>query len=417
MSIAAEQAAESAAQKAESVTEQDRYAVKALLASLAGNILDTFDNLLLGFLLVAISAELHLSRPEAGSIATATLIGAVVGGIGFGILSDQYGRIRVLAWTILVFACFTALCALSVGYWDLLTYRTLAGLGIGGEWGIGMALVAEAWPARTRARGLSFVGIGGPLGIMLAAFVTPLLLPHIGWRGVFVVGVFPAILAFIVRRTVPEPQIYLQQTRKRRFGLPLWNLFNNRERAKATFGMIILCSMQTFGFFGLLIWLPTYLSTQFGYTVTKSAMWTAVTATGMIIGILAFGELADRIGRRPTFFIYQIGAFVMLLIYSQLTSEYALLVGGGVMGFFVNGMIAGLGTLMSELYPTEMRGTAESSIFNIGRGFGAFGPLIVAILSTQYSFTVAIASLSAIYLIELVATAFLIPERKGMALT
>jgi MFS family permease len=137
--------------------QQNRYAVKALLASLAGNILDTFDNLLLGFLLVAISSELQLSRSEAGSIATATLIGAVVGGIVFGILSDYYA--------IIVFAVFTALCAFSVGYWDLLVYRTMAGLGIGGEWGIGMALVAEACPARTRARGLSFVGIGGPLGV------------------------------------------------------------------------------------------------------------------------------------------------------------------------------------------------------------------------------------------------------------
>jgi MFS family permease len=198
----------------------DGYALKALLASLAGNILDTFDNLLLGFLLVAISAELNLSRPEAGSIATATLIGAVFGGIGFGVLSDHYGRVRVLAWTILMFAGFTALCAVSVGYWDLLTYRTLAGVGIGGEWGIGMALVAEAWPASTRARGLSFVGIGGPLGVLLAAFVTPVLLPLIGWRGVFVVGAFPAIVAFILRWSLPEPEIYLRQTRKQRFGLP-----------------------------------------------------------------------------------------------------------------------------------------------------------------------------------------------------
>jgi MFS family permease len=394
----------------------DRYAVKALIASLAGNILDTFDNLLLGFLLVAISAEFHLTRPEAGSIATATLIGAVVGGIVFGMMSDSYGRVRVLAWTILVFAGFTALCAVSVGYWDLLFYRTLAGLGVGGEWGIGMALVAEAWPARTRARGLSFVGIGGPLGVLLAAFVAPILLPLIGWRGVFVVGAFPAILAFILRRSLEEPEIFRQQVRTPRFGLPIWDLFREWKTAKISIGMIILCAMQSFGFFGLLIWLPTYLSTQFGYTVTKSAAWTAVTAAGMMVGILLFGEIADRVGRRPAFFIYQIGSFVMVLIYSQLTSEYALLVCGGVMGFFVNGMIAGLGTLMSELYPTEIRSTAESGIFNIGRGFGGFGPLVVGILSTHYSFAVAIASLSAIYVIELVATALLIPERKGVNL-
>lgn len=409
MSVIAEQMAQTAVQR-------DQYAVKTLFASLAGNLLDTFDNLLLGFLFVAMSAELHLTRPEAGSIATATLAGGVVGGIGFGILSDYYGRVRVLTWSILIFAGFTALCAVSVGYWDLLLYRTMAGLGIGGEWGIGMALVAEAWPARTRARGLSFVGIGGPLGVLLASLVTPLFLPIIGWRGVFVLGAFPAILAFVVRRSLPEPELYLQQTRKQRFGLPLQKLFNNRETAKITIGMIILCAIQNFGFFGLMIWLPTYLATQFGYTVTKSALWTSVTAVGMVIGILVFGEFADRIGRRPAFFTYQIGACVLVLVYSQLTSEYALLVVGGVMGFFVAGMVAGLGTLMSELYPTEIRGTAESGIFNIGRGIGGFGPLVVAILSTQYSFTVAIASLSAIYVIYFLVTALLIPERKGLPL-
>jgi MFS family permease len=109
-------------------------------------------------------------------------------------------------------------------------------------------------------------------------------------------------------------------------------------------------------------------------------------------------------------------AVFMVLIYSQLTSQYALLIGGGIMGIFVNGMIAGLGTLMSELYPTEARGTAESGIFNVGRGFGGFGPLVVGILATQYSFGAAIAWLSSIYLIELIATAALIPERKGVAL-
>jgi MFS family permease len=394
-----------------------RYAYKALAASLAGNILDTFDNLLLGFLLVAISAEFHLSRPEAGSIATATLIGAVVGGILFGVLSDYFGRVRVLSWTILIFAGFTGLCGLAMGYWDLMIYRTLAGLGIGGEWGIGMALVAEAWPASNRARGLSFVGIGGPLGVLLAAFVTPVLLPLVGWRGTFLFGAFPAVLAFMLRRFLDEPEIYQRQTHRARSTFSGWVLFKDAEHIKSTFGMIILCAAQSFGFFGLLIWLPTYLSSQFGYSVTQSAAWTAVTAIGMIIGILLFGELADRIGRRPAFFVYQAGAFIMVLIYSQLTSQYALLIGGGIMGVFVNGMIAGLGTLMSELYPTEARGTAESGIFNVGRGFGGFGPLVVGILASQYSFGAAIAWLSSIYLIEMVATAFLIGERKGAPLT
>ena len=123
------------------------FSRKALAASAIGYAMDGFDLLILGFMLRAISAELHLTPPQAGSLITWTLIGAVAGGILFGMLSDYYGRVRVLTWTILLFAVFTGLGALAQGYWDLLFYRTIAGLGLGGEFGIGMALVAEAWPA------------------------------------------------------------------------------------------------------------------------------------------------------------------------------------------------------------------------------------------------------------------------------
>ena len=108
----------------------DAYARKALLASAVGYAMDGFDLLILGFMLRAISADLGLSPPEAASLATWPLVGAVVGGIGFGMLSDRLGRVRVLTWTILLFAVFTGLCALAQGYWDLALYRTVAGLGL-----------------------------------------------------------------------------------------------------------------------------------------------------------------------------------------------------------------------------------------------------------------------------------------------
>src|SRR5436309_14306919 len=137
----------------------DAFAGKALAASAIGYAMDGFDLLILGFMLRVISADLGLTPPQAGSLVTWTLIGAVAGGILFGILSDNYGRVRVLTWTILIFAGFTGLCAFTQGYWDLLVYRTIAGLGLGGEFGIGMALAAEAWPAGKRARVSSYVGL------------------------------------------------------------------------------------------------------------------------------------------------------------------------------------------------------------------------------------------------------------------
>ncbi len=202
----------------QNVDKPDSYAKKALLASAVGYAMDGFDLLILGFILSAVSAGLHLSAAQAGSLVTATLLGAVIGGFVFGVLSDYVGRIKVLSWTILLFAVFTGLCALSQGYWDLLAYRTIAGIGLGGEFGIGMALAAEAWPANMRARVSSYVGLGWQSGVLAAALVTPILLPHIGWRGMFAVGLVPAIVSFIMRRTVGEPEIFVQRSRGPRAG-------------------------------------------------------------------------------------------------------------------------------------------------------------------------------------------------------
>ncbi|HZL58125.1 MAG TPA: MFS transporter [Stellaceae bacterium] len=390
------------------------YAKKALFASAIGYAMDGFDLLVLGFILRAISADLHFTPPEAGSLFTWTLLGAVTGGIVFGILSDYFGRVRVLTWTILLFAAFTGLCAVAQGYWDLVIYRTIAGLGLGGEFGIGMALAAEAWPASKRARVSSYVGLGWQSGVLAAALVTPLLLPIIGWRGMFLVGILPAVVAFIVRRVIGEPEIFVARHAKQRF--PLGLLVKDAATTKISIGMFILCAVQNFGYYGVMIWLPSYLNSQFKFPLMQSAVWTAVTILGMALGIWMFGVAADRFGRRPVFMFWQVGAAVMVVVFSQLTTPYALLVGGAVMGFFINGMLGGLGALMSELYPTAARATAQNVLFNLGRGVGGFGPFVVPILAAKYSFPTAIALLAVIYMIELLATMFLIPERKGVPL-
>jgi MFS family permease len=402
--------------EAPAAEKPDNYAVRALVASTVGYAMDGFDQIIIGFLLVPLSAELHLLPAQTGSIVTLTLLGAVLGGIIFGVLSDRFGRVRVLSWTILLFAICTGLCALSRGYWDLLTYRVLAGLGLGGEWGIGMALVTEACPPSMRARFSSMVSIGGTVGIASAAFLTPVLLPAIGWRGMFAVGILPALVAFMLRRVLHEPRIFVERIQQQPAPRPLPLLFGSASKAKTSIAVIVLCGVQNFGFYGLMIWLPTYLSTRFGYSLTKSAVWTGVTALGMMAGIWLFGELADRIGRRPAFFLYQIGAALMVLIYPHFSSPGVLLVGGAVMGLFVNGMLGGYGTLIAELYPTEVRGTAQNVLYNIGRAIGGFGPLTIAVLAAKYSFGIAIACLALIYVLDFVVTATLIPERRGMAL-
>lgn len=398
-------------------TEVDSKARKALWGSAMGYAMDGFDLLILGFMLKTISADLALTQAQAASLVTATLAGAVVGGIGFGMLSDRLGRVRVLTWTIVLFAVFTGLCALAQGYWDLLIYRTIAGLGLGGEFGIGMALVAEAWPSSKRARASSYVGLGWQLGVLAAAIATPVLLPIIGWRGMFAIGILPALAAYIIRHSLHEPEVFIARSKTKSNESALRLLIKDASTAKLTIGMAILCSVQNFGYYGVMIWLPNYLASRFGFALTQSAIWTSVTIAGMALGILAFGHIADRVGRRPTFFGYMLGAAVMVLLYSQLTDPVALLVAGAVMGFFVNGMLGGYGALISELFPTPARATAQNVLFNVGRGVGGFGPLVVGAIAASYSFEVAIALLATLYILDLLTMWLLIPERRGAELS
>ena len=388
------------------------------MGSAVGYAMDGFDLLILGFMLSAISKDLNLTPGQAGSLVTWTLIGAVFGGIVFGMLSDKYGRIRVLTWTIVLFAVFTGLCAFAQGYWDLLIYRTIAGIGLGGEFGIGMALAAEAWPARHRARVSSYVALGWQLGVLGAAMLTPLLLPYIGWRGMFLVGVIPAVVAWVIRNKLHEPEVFVARSKKEQPSAMqcLKLLMKDKATRKISLGVIVLTSVQNFGYYGIMIWMPSFLSKQMGFSLTKSSVWTAVTIIGMSLGIWVFGQLADRIGRKPTFLIFQVGSVISVLAYSQLTDATAMLWVGAIMGLCVNGMMGGYGAVISEAYPTEARATAQNVLFNIGRAVGGLGPVVIGALAMAYSFQVAIALLAAIYVLDMLATVFLIPELKGKEL-
>ena len=404
------------------MTNVNQYGWKALVGSAVGYAMDGFDLLILGFMLSAISADLNLTPAQSGSLVTWTLIGAVVGGILFGALSDRYGRVRVLTWTIVLFAVFTGLCAIAQGYWDLLIYRTIAGIGLGGEFGIGMALAIEAWPAKHRAKAASYVALGWQVGVLAAALLTPVLLPHIGWRGMFVVGIFPAFVAWYLRVRLHEPEIFSQKqtalsTQKISKLESFKLLVKDKATTKVSLGVVVLTSVQNFGYYGIMIWMPNFLSKQLGFSLTKSGLWTAVTVCGMMAGIWIFGRLADRIGRKPSFLLFQLGAVISIITYSQLTDPTAMLVAGAFLGMFVNGMMGGYGALMAEAYPTEARATAQNVLFNLGRAVGGFGPVVVGAVVSAYSFSIAIAFLAVIYVIDMVATVFLVPELKGKELS
>jgi len=233
----------------------------------------------------------------------------------------------------------------------------------------------------------------------------------------FLLGIFPAAVAYLIRRKVGEPELFMtHMAREPRLGASLQLLVKDRETIQVGLGLAILCSVQNFGYYGVMIWLPSYLSTRFDYSLTQSATWTAVTVAGMIVGILVFGHLADRLARRPTFLIYMLGAAAMVVVYSRLSDPVALLTAGALMGFFVNGMLGGYGALMSELYPTAARATAQNVLFNFGRAVGGFGPVVVGTVALFYGFSSAIALLALLYLLDAVTLWMLIPERRGWRL-
>lgn len=393
-----------------------RYQWKTLWASTIGYAMDGLDMMILSFTMPLIIAYFSINAAQAGSLSTITLLGAVVGGIVFGILADKYGRVRVFTWTILIFSVFTGLCAFAPNMETFAIFRFLSGLGLGGEFGIGMTLVSESWSKKYRSRATAVVATGFQFGIILATLAVLFISPRFGWQGVFVAGVLPALFAFWSRRNLEEPEIWLNLKKENKNKIAIGQLFATGKATKVTIGLIIATSVQNFGFYGIMTWMPTMLATEMGYSFNKTTWWTVVTIGGMIIGIMVFGYLADKIGRKPSYLIFLFASSIIVWVYFQQTSMAALLILGGVLGFFVNGMMGGYGAILAEHYSTDVRSTAENVIFNIGRAIAGFAPLIIGYISLNHSLSYALSLLSGIYILSALAFIFLIPETKGKEL-
>lgn len=416
------------------VTRKERW--KIMWASIIGYAMDGLDVLILSFAMAAIVSEFGLTLGEGGLIATYTLIGTVLGGYLFGIFADYFGRVHTFSLTIIIFSIFTGACAFADNVTHLNILRFLAGLGLGGEYGIGMTLVSETWPAAKRARATAGVAMGWQAGAVLAAILAAVVLPDYGWRGLFLVGVVPALLAAWARHGIKEPPMWVkrkemkkelaarkangetltaeeeeQLAEARKF--PLAHLFSSPSKTVTTLSLTVMTSVQNFGYYGIMVWLPMILLKEHGLTTKSMSGWMIVTVIGMIAGIYVFGYLCDRLGRKIPYLIFYICAAAMVYIYVNLGTPVALLFGGAFLGFFCNGMMAGYGTLLSENYTTDARSTAQNFIFNTGRAVGGFAPAIIGALAQSHGFSAAFALLSCVYVAAAVNVLLFIKDTKG----
>jgi MFS family permease len=403
---------------------------RALVASSLGWALDAFDVMLFSLTLAAVIADLGLTKTQAGALGSVTLLGGAAGGLIFGHVADRYGRTRALISSILIYSVFTAACGLSQTLWQFALFRALLGLGMGGEWASGAALVSETWPAKHRGRALGLMQSAWAIGFAAAALVVGFVLPRWGWRAVFFVGILPALVTIWVQRSVEEPEVWKAHRATRASGAPLpasapgaatrfTDIFRG-PMLRMTVVVTFMNACALFGWWGLNGWVPAYLSlpvAQGGVGLSAQTMsWFIVAMQiGMWIGYVSFGFITDTIGRKRVYVTYLVLASLLLPLYGSLTTPIALLLLGPFVACFGTGFFSGFGAVTAEIYPTAVRATAQGFTYNIGRIASAAAPFSVGALATTRGFSIAFAVTGAAYLLS-AATWTLIPETRGREL-
>jgi MFS family permease len=393
----------------------DRKAWRALFAAQLGWMLDAMDFLLFTFALVSIQNDLGLTKPQIAIPLAAGLFASAFGGMIFGHLADRIGRVRAMTFSILVYSLATAGLATSMTLWQLIAWRVLVGLGMGGEWSCGSVLVAETWPAKHRAKAIGIMQSGWAIGALIAAGLTALVLERFGWRVLFLVGALPAVLAFVIRRTVEEPALW----REREHVAPRFTeMFGSQFRRRIVIATL-LASSVLIAYWGVTSWLPAFLSTPVekggaGLTITKSAEWLILLQLGAFLGYISFGWIADRIGRRPAFTLFMIAAAIVIPIFAfHARTTLALLTLLPLVGYFAHGYFSLFGAMLSELFPTRIRASAQGFCYNTGRFAAAASTYGIG--ATTYGLGTSIAAVALLFGLGAILI-WLLPETKGTEL-
>jgi MFS family permease len=400
---------------------------RVLAAAKLGWMLDAMDFMLYAMAIGELRRYFGFGDDIAGMLGTVTLIMSGIGGLTFGYVSDRFGRTRALMATIAIFSLASLGAATSQTVIQLLLWRALLGLGMGGEWASGAVLVSETWPAAHRNKAISIMQSGWAIGYILAAVLAALILgqANLGndaWRWLFVAGVLPAFMTLWIRRNVREPEAWTrQQAVREAHGNPFAVIFGPKLVGR-TLRIILLGSAVQFAYWGIFFWLPSFLArpvAQGGAGLGIGSLWWIIPVQiGAYLGYLTFGFIADRLGRRRTFVLFMVAAATLVLIYGRMGAyPTVLLVLGPILGYFGHGYFSMFGSFVAELFPTAVRGTGQGTSYNVGRMAGAVAPYTIGALATLpgVGIGLALGTTSAFFMLA-AALVFTLPDRSGQAL-
>ena len=401
---------------------------RVLLAAKFGWMLDAMDFMLYAMAIGQLRAYFGFDDATAGMLGTVTLVMSALGGLIFGVVADRVGRVRALMSTVLIFSLASLGAATSQSLLQLLMWRAMLGIGMGGEWASGAVLVSESWPAAHRNKAISIMQSGWALGYILAAimagfFIDVLELGNEGWRWLFAFGALPALFTLWVRRKVQEPAVW---TERRAVGEPPANPFRvifGSVYGRLTVLVVLLNSAVQFAYYGVFFWLPGFLARPVeqggaGMGVVGSLAWIIPMQIGAYLGYLSFGFIADRLGRRRTFILFMVTAAILVPIYGQMArNPSVLMLLGPVLGFAGHGYFSMFGSFIAELFPTSVRATGQGASYNLGRLAGALGPYTIGALATLPGIGIGLA-LGSTSLLFLTAALLILrlPDKSGQEL-
>lgn len=348
-----------------------------------GWVFDFYDLILIAFLIPVIEADLGVDHHFGAWMLGIGLGASGLGGILFGWLADLYGRKKILAITVVLFSLGMLATGLVQDPGQFLLARFITGLGLGGEWAVGHALIAESVPAEKRGRWSAFLQSGEPVGVGLAAVVGFMVAPFVGWRTVFMASALTGLLALLFRRYLDESPLWLKAPKK-----------DSMTRARelkpflASYWPLMLLALMLAVFklgtyWTCYTWLPRFIQTSFGMAIHKSTLWILVAQVGQFTGMYVFGYVADWMGRRWAFTAFSaMTAAALLPLALQWTElfNHQQVVFWSLMALlgFGSGCTAGFGALLAEIFPTAQRTFAMGTVYNTARGIQIFAPVIMA---------------------------------------